>query len=95
MAITIVHTYPGGTKEQYEATLEAVHPADGLPAGQTHHFSGPSEDGWLVVAVWDSQDSLDTFMEQKLMPALGELGDRGFPTPPEQVVFDVHNAQTG
>jgi hypothetical protein len=95
MAIAIVHNYPGGTKDQYEATVEAVHPPGGLPDGQSHHFSGPSENGWLVVAVWDSQDSLDTFMGEKLMPALGDLGDAGFPTPPEQTIFEVHNAQTG
>lgn len=95
MAIAIVHNYPGGTKDQYEATVEAVHPPGGLPAGQSHHFSGPSENGWLVVAVWDSQDSLDAFMGEKLMPALGDLGDAGFPTPPEQTIFEVHNAQTG
>jgi hypothetical protein len=95
MAIAIVHTYPGGTKQQYEATVEAVHPADGLPAGQTRHLAGPSEDGWIVVAVWDSQESLDTFMEEKLMPALGDLGDRGFPTPPQQTIFEVDNAQEG
>lgn len=92
MAITIVHSYPGGTKEQYEATLEAAHPADGLPAGQTHHFAGPTDDGWQVVAVWDSRESVDSFMGEKLMPALETLGDRGFPTPPEQTMFEVDTA---
>jgi hypothetical protein len=92
MAIAIVHTYPGGTKEQYEATVEAVHPPGGLPAGQTHHFAGPSEDGWQVFAVWDSQESLDAFMSETLMPALEELGERGFPGPPEQTVYEVDTA---
>ncbi len=92
MAIAIVHNYAGGTKEQYEATVEVAHPPGGLPAGQTHHFAGPSEDGWQVVAVWDSQESLDAFMSGTLMPALQDLGARGFPGPPEQTVFEVDTA---
>ena len=35
MAYAIVHHFPGGTKEQYEASIAAVHPArDALPKGQ-------------------------------------------------------------
>ena len=34
MAYAILHHFPGGTKEQYEAAIAAVHPADGsLPEG--------------------------------------------------------------
>jgi hypothetical protein len=95
MAVAIVHTYPGGTKEQYDATVEAVHPPGGLPAGQTHHFAGPVEGGWQVVAIWDSQESLDRFMGEALMPALEELGDSGFPTPPEQSTFEVDTVLFG
>ena len=33
MAYGIVHVFPGGTKEQYDASIAAVHPSDGsLPA---------------------------------------------------------------
>ena len=43
MAYGIVHHFPGGTKEQYEATLAAVHPdRDSLPQGQTFHAAGAS-----------------------------------------------------
>ena len=41
MAYGIVHHFPGGTKEQYEATLAAVHPTrDSLPEGQFFHAAG-------------------------------------------------------
>ena len=37
----IVHRFPGGTKEQYEAGIGRVHPPDGsLPEGQTYHAAG-------------------------------------------------------
>ena len=46
MAYAIVHHFPGGTQSQYEASIAAVHPADGgLPDGQIFHAAGPSEGG--------------------------------------------------
>ena len=58
MAYAIVHHFPGATKEQYEASLEAVHPSrDQLPKGQIFHAAGPSEDGWTIIAVHDSKES--------------------------------------
>lgn len=51
MAYGIVHHFPGGTKEQYEAVLAVVHPnPDTLPQGQTFHAAGASAGGWTVVA---------------------------------------------
>ena len=35
MAYAIVHQFPGGTREQYVASIAAVHPSrDSLPKGQ-------------------------------------------------------------
>jgi hypothetical protein len=43
IAYGIVHHFPGGTKEQYEATLAAVLPTrDSLPQGQTFHAAAGS-----------------------------------------------------
>src|SRR5213596_1709359 len=58
MAYGIVHQFPGGTQEQYEASIAAVHPSDGsLPKGQIFHAAGPSADGWTIIAVHESQES--------------------------------------
>ena len=35
MAYGVVHQFKGGTKEQYEASIAAVHPADGKSARWT------------------------------------------------------------
>ena len=34
MAYAVVHTFAGGTEDQYEASIAAVHPDEGLPEGQ-------------------------------------------------------------
>jgi hypothetical protein len=92
MAYGIVHQFKGGTKEQYEASIAAVHPADGgLPAGQVFHAAGPSADGWTIVAVHDSRASWETFRDDILMPHMKAGIEGGFDMVPEESVFDVAN----
>jgi heme-degrading monooxygenase HmoA len=92
----IVNRFPGGTKDQYEAALASVHPSDGsLPEGQTYHAAGATDDGWIVVALWDSRESWERFRAEKLMPGLQALGDAGFPSPPQETSFDIHREQQG
>lgn len=92
MAYGIVHFFPEGTKEQYEASIAAVHPApDRLPEGQVFHAAGPSNGGWTVVAVHDSQDSWERFRDGILMPALQAGVPGGFATPPQEQSFELFN----
>lgn len=72
MAYAVVHFFPGGTQDQYEASVGAVHPSDwSLPAGQTFHPAGPSEGGWTILAVHESQESREKFRDEILMPTMG------------------------
>jgi hypothetical protein len=94
MAYGIVHHFPGGTKEQYEATLTAVHPDRGsLPDGQIFHAAGASAEGWTVVAIHESQGSWERFRDSILMPRLQQGVSGGFSTPPQETSFEVHNLQ--
>ena len=89
----IVHRFPGGTKDQYEASIARVHPPGGLPKGQTYHAAGASDDGWVVVALWDSRESWESFRDETLMPGFEALGDRGLPGPPQQTTFEIHREE--
>jgi len=92
MAYGIVHHFPGGTQEQYEVSIAAAHPSDGsLPEGQVFHAAGPSADGWTIIAIHDSQESWERFRDEELSRDI----EGGFPTPPQETAFDVHNQQTG
>jgi hypothetical protein len=94
MPYGVVHHFPGGTKENYEASIGAVHPSDGsLPAGQLFHAAGPSEGGWTIMAVHESQESWERFRDQILMPRMQAGIEGGFPTPPEETAFEVYNLQ--
>lgn len=91
MAYGIVHTFPGGTQEQYEASIAAVHPSDGsLPEGQLYHAAGPSEGGWTITAVHDSRESWERFRDGVLMPAMERGVDGGFTSPPTETGFEIY-----
>ncbi len=95
MAYGVVHHFVDGTKEQYEASLAAVHPSDGsLPEGQIFHAAGPSADGWTIIAVHESQESWEQFRDDVLVPRMTEGIEGGFTAPPEETTFEVYNHVT-
>jgi len=92
MAFGVVHTFAGGTREQYDASIGAVHPADGsLPEGQVFHAAGPSAGGWTIVAIHDSRQSWERFRNDVLMPKMSEGIEGGFTAPPQETTFEVEN----
>jgi hypothetical protein len=91
MAYGIVHHFPGGTKENYDASIAAVHPSDGtLPDGQIFHAAGPSEGGWTIMAVHESKESWERFRDGTLLPKMQAGIPGGFPTPPEETAIEVY-----
>jgi hypothetical protein len=92
MAYGVVHQFPGGTKEQYEASIAAVHPSrDSLPEGQIYHAAGPSDGGWTIIAVHDSRESWEKFRDGTLMLRMQAGIEGGFTSPPQETGFEVHN----
>ncbi|MGZ4711342.1 MAG: hypothetical protein ACXV9S_00090 [Acidimicrobiia bacterium] len=90
MAFGIIHHFPGGPKENYEASIAAVHPsADELPAGQIFHAAGAVEGGWTIFAVHDSKASWEAFRDGILLPRLQQGVEGGFPTPPQETEVDL------
>jgi hypothetical protein len=91
MAYGLIHYFPGGTKEQYEASLAAVHPSkDRLPEGQIYHAAGPSKGGWTIVAIHDSKESWERFRDQTLMPKMQKGIKGGFTSPPQETTIELY-----
>ena len=94
MAYAIVHHFPGGTKDQYEKSIAAVHPSkSSLPDGQIFHAAGPSAGGWTIMAVHDSKESWERFRDQVLAPKMKQGIEGGLVGPPQETAFEVHNLQ--
>ena len=92
MAYAIIHRFPGATKDQYEATLTAVHGGlDVLPPGQLIHVAGEEDGGITILAVHDTKESWESFRDTTLQPTLGAGVDGGMAGPPEERSFDTIN----
>lgn len=90
MAYGIVHHFPGGTKDNYQASIAAVHPGPGvLPDGQILHAACLSAGGWTIMAVHESKQSWERFRDDILIPRMQAGIDGGFPGPPQETEIDI------
>jgi len=90
-AFAIQHYFPGGTRENYDASIGAVHPGpDQLPEGQIFHAAGASPGGWTIMAVHESKESWEQFRDGILLPRMQAGIEGGFPTPPEETEVDLY-----
>jgi len=94
MSYAVVHHFAGGTEDQYNASLAAVHPPHGLPEGQTFHVAGPTDDGWMIVAIHESKGSWEKFRDGTLGPKMAAGIDGGFASPPHETTFEIHHHET-
>jgi hypothetical protein len=95
MPIGVLQMMTGGTEQQYEQIGEkmfGVRSSDfssaEAPDGLIMHSAGPTPDGWYVYDIWASQPHFDRFVQERLMPALQELGA---PPGAQPQVFEIHN----
>jgi hypothetical protein len=93
MAVLMTLEVPGGTTAEYDRTNEMLGIADAndAPPGLVSHVCGTTDDGIVVVDVWDSVTSLDDFARNRLSAALLESGM----PPAEPRTSPVHNLLFG
>ena len=84
---------PGGTTVQYDRAnaVMGISEACDLPPGLVVHTCAVTDDGVVVVDVWDSMTSLEDFVRDRLSAALAETG-LGAATPR---ISPVHNLLFG
>ena len=91
----ITHYFKGGTALQYDNVIKVVLPdgGKGLAPGETYHAAGPTDDGFMVVAMWDSEASWVQFRDGTLLPAFAKV-ENGLPGPPVETTFQVHHSMS-
>lgn len=70
MAVGVIFEAAGVSQAQYDQTRNEASPDNQLPSGLLYHAAGPSENGFCVIEVWESQEVLDQFFREKLGQAL-------------------------
>jgi len=91
MALAVLYEAVGLTQEQYDKIIELLQRGGKTADGRIYHVAGPVEGGMRVCDVWESQRAFETFIQEKLVPVIQELGA----TPPQIKPFPVHNMLSG
>jgi hypothetical protein len=74
MAVLMTLEVPGGTTDKYDRANEILGVAEEqTPPGLVVHVCAVTDDGILIVDVWDSVTSLDDFAQNRLRAALAEV----------------------
>ncbi|HWC87793.1 MAG TPA: hypothetical protein VG388_14740 [Solirubrobacteraceae bacterium] len=89
MAVGIRIKFPGVNQEQFDAVNARIDPASNPPDGAIFHLSGPIDEGWHVIDVWESRAHFDAFQENRIAPAVAAAGVE-MQGPPDITEFPVH-----
>ena len=87
MATIMLMHWREATPEQYDTAREKVGWDRDVPRGARLHVSGFADDGLHVSDVWESEQAFNEFMQQRLQPAIAEIGIEG---QPEVKFFPLH-----
>jgi hypothetical protein len=75
--------------EQYRLFAAALD--EPAPNGLILHVAGPTDEGFRIIAVWESKEAWDDFRARRLAPAIAALGG---PSRPAPTFRDLHPAHT-
>jgi hypothetical protein len=74
--------------EQYERFAAAlVEPA---PPGLILHVAGPTDEGFRIIALWESEEAWQDFRAGRLAPAIAALGGPSRPAPTFRDLHPTH-----
>ncbi len=95
MPIAMMQMIPGGTAEDYERLGEKIFgvrsdafSATDAPEGLMVHAAGPTDSGWFVYDVWETPEHMQAFANDRVLPALRELGA---PDTEQPQILQIHN----
>ena len=95
MSVLMVMEAPGATVEQYERTNEilGISGDEDAPDGLIQHVAAMDGDTLVIADVWESEEALGRFYEERLGAALDESGVGRTAKRPQRLA--VHNSLTG
>jgi hypothetical protein len=88
MAVAMFMHWPGMTSDQYDAVMARLGLDANPAAGGVLHVAAVTDEGVDVCDVWQTEQALSSFLEQRMLPLVGALGITG---EPEIKVVPLHN----
>ncbi len=94
MAVAFKMKFEGATLEQYDRVMElmGLDQGDASPEGAVFHWVSATDDGIVVVDVWESDEQFNKFAEEQIGPYTQQVG---IPAPPVITRYEVHNTLVG
>ena len=94
MAVAFKMKFEGATLEQYDRVMElmGLDQGDSSPDGAVFHWVSATNDGIVVVDVWESDEQFNKFAEEQIGPYTQQVG---IPAPPVITRYEVHNTLVG
>ena len=74
MAVLVIGEMQGGDAAQDARMMQELGLQSAPAPGALARFAGPTDNGWRVITVWESEDAYRTFEREKLMPLFQRLG---------------------
>lgn len=69
MTYGVMQEMPGVSEREYRMVEQHLGPD--RPPGLLAHASGPTETGWRIINVWESEAAFRTFVSERLLKAAG------------------------
>jgi hypothetical protein len=91
MAVAVLNEVEGVTPELYDAVNAKL--GDEIPDGGIIHTAGFTQGKMIVFDVWESRERFERFQQERLRPAILEVGGENAPTP-TQIVYELHHLQS-
>ena len=94
MAVAFELKFEGATLEQYDRVMELMGLDQGetSPEGSVFHWVAATDNGIIVVDVWESDEQFNKFAEEQIGPYTKQVG---ITNPPVVTRFEVHNTLVG
>ena len=94
MAVAYKMRFEGATLEQYDQIIGLMGMETGVADvdGAIFHWVTKTDDGLLVVDVWESDEHFNRFAEEQIGPYSQQVG---IPNPPVITRHEVHNTIVG
>jgi hypothetical protein len=79
MATVMLMHWREATPDQYDQVRAKAGWDRDVPDGGKLHIVGFADDGMHILDVWESEQAFNTFFEQRVGPAVSEVGIEGQP----------------
>ena len=93
MPVALLEENPVMTPDLYDQVRNRLDLEHYPAAGLIFHAAGAGLESWVAYDVWESRAAWDTFLEERLQPAVMEVFTAaGLATPPphRQEIFELH-----